>query len=181
MNHVIDNLFLGSFNDSIDRDKLIEHNILHIINVAGECKHTSANNDSRMTYHKIEINDPSDITEENMKEVYDLITLFDNENTLIHCKDGKTRSVCFVLYYLIKRHNYNLNESVSFLIKKRKNISPALSSIKLLSKFDSSFDLTRYYIDYIKKLINTNCSDEQIIDIINKNNYDITKIMNVLL
>lgn len=33
----------------------------------------------------------------------------------------------------------------------------------------------------LKKVINTNYSDEQLVDVINKNNYDITKIMNVLL
>lgn len=181
MNYVTDNLFLGSFADSANRDRLTENNILHIINVAKECDHMDISNDSRVTYHKIGINDASDITEENLEEVYNLITSFDGENTLIHCRDGKTRSVCFVLYYLMKGHNYNLSDSVSFLRDKRKIISPALSSLKLLSKFDVEFDLMHNYVCQIKKVINTNYSDEQLVDVINKNNYDITKIMNVLL
>ena len=149
MNYVIDNIFIGSFDDSFDINQMVKNNILHIINVAKECN--NINIQKNITYHKFNINDCNDFSQEILDNVYNLINIFseNNENILIHCRHGVSRSATFVLYYLIKKHNLGLQKSIEHLKKCRNIIDPSVTLINILTKYDQTCDIKKESIIYI--------------------------------
>ena len=175
INHIINNIFLGSYDDVIAKEELTKYNIKMIINMAKECKPVIFNN---IKTHKYNVYDDNDITLEMLNEIYDKIQFYDelNENVFVHCAHGKSRSVCVILFYLIKK-GYTLSEALEYTLKRRSIISPSANYIYLLSKIDITFDINTYYINEIHKIIKTNYNDNELIKIIMNYNYDLNKII----
>ena len=182
MNYVIDNLFIGSYDDSIDTNQLVKNNILHVINVAKECNHYNKLNN--ITYHKFDIDDCKNFSENVFNDVFNLINMFseNRENVIIHCKHGMSRSATFVLYYLIKKHNFSLEKSIKYLKKCRNIVDPSIVLINMLTKYDTSFDIKKEGIKYITNIIDiSNIDNEYINNLIIIFNYDFNKVINELL
>ena len=53
------------------------------------------------------------------KQIYNIINSFD-ENILIHCNYGQSRSVSVVIYYLMRQYQYTYNQAYNYI----KNIKP---------------------------------------------------------
>lgn len=181
MNHIISNLFLGSFEDSINSDQLVKNKILHIINVAKECEHKNKNNE--ITYHKFNINDNDDINESILRDVYELIDFFcdHDENVLIHCRHGISRSAVFVIYYLMKKNNLKLQDSLIYIQKKRPIVDPSITFLNILYKHISTSEIIKLSIEHMKKIIDVKIDDKKLTEIIQKNNFDYNKIINFVL
>jgi protein-tyrosine phosphatase len=145
MNKIIDYLFIGSFEDAIDIKQLQKHNIKHIINVAKECNHTKIYDN--ITYEKypiIEYYKPvneDNIYDLNYTNLEKLFFILDNyiekkEPILIHCAHGMSRSVTFVIYYLMKKNKLSTDEAFKFVINKRKIAYPCSDYILYLNKLE---------------------------------------------
>ena len=74
------------------------------------------------------------IDEFNKEQLDNIINFIkkDNNNVLIHCMMGRSRSATVVLYYLIKIHNMTLDESLEYLLSKRYVVNPSLKFIENL-------------------------------------------------
>ena len=118
-------LFLGTFDNACDIQELRRIRATHILNCAVECTNTAL---------------PRDIKELHLKihdyEGFELFDYFERANdfmnkckmeggvVLVHCKYGVSRSVAFVIAYLMKYMKYTADSALKFLMTKRNKIKP---------------------------------------------------------
>ena len=56
--------------------------------------------------------------------------------TYVHCKAGKSRSVTAVMAYLIHANHWTLSRAYSFVLERRKGISPNIGFVSELMNFE---------------------------------------------
>lgn len=119
--HIIDNLYLGSSVTAAFYKGLKSHNIKHIINIT---EHSRNYFPEEIDYLTIKIEDQEDekITPY-LDKTCDYIKQNKNDNILIHCHWGRSRSVALILNYLINEKNKDLTESILLLKEKRPGVS----------------------------------------------------------
>ena len=149
---IIDNFYLGSYNDII-KEYYVDFDINVVINVAQECKNYTNN----VIYHYYPFYDiPTENLYDNFTEITNLIHRYrtENKNVLIHCSSGKSRSVTFVIAYLIKFMNYSFNSAYDYLFSIRE-IYINMGFINQLVKYEkeltgkSTLDFDKVAINYI--------------------------------
>jgi protein-tyrosine phosphatase len=64
-------------------------------------------------------------------------------NILIHCYMGASRSASIVIYYLMKSKNYDFDEALDYIIKKRPHVNPTFKMAKDLAKSTFNDDLDK--------------------------------------
>ena len=126
--HIIDNIYLGSAFNASHYNTLIDKNIGFIVNMTHEISNYYEN---EILYKKYPLYDNNrESIKQYFEDVYDKILLYqesnENKNILIHCFMGASRSASIVLYYLMKKHNMSLNDSIIFLKNKREIINPTV-------------------------------------------------------
>jgi len=133
MNQIIDYLYIGSFTDAYDVKQLDSNNIKHIINVAEECNHKKKYDN--ITYEKYPIieyflpvkeDNKKDLNYENLEKIFNILDTYikSKENVLIHCAHGMSRSVSFVIYYLMKKNKIEALSALKYIRKKRSIVYP---------------------------------------------------------
>lgn len=129
---IIENLYLGSYDDACCEESLLFHNIKHILNVSNECKKPDYN--YNFTYKQIFISDHGD-SPLNLffDETHNFIhnALVKKENILVHCKMGISRSATIIISYIMNfgfdpnlRCKISLGDAYKFVKCKKKNIAP---------------------------------------------------------
>jgi protein-tyrosine phosphatase len=129
-------LFLGTFDNACDIQELRRIKATHVLNCAVECTNTSL---------------PKDIKELHLKihdyEGFELFDYFERANdfmnkckmeggaVLVHCKYGVSRSVAFVIAYLIKYMKFTADSALKFLMTKRNQIKPNEGFMEQLNKY----------------------------------------------
>jgi protein-tyrosine phosphatase len=58
---------------------------------------------------------------------------------------GASRSVSIVIYYLMRKHNYSLNDSITFIRKKREIINPTMLFYDELTELETEIKNNRKY------------------------------------
>lgn len=156
---IIDNLYLGSYNDIIkEYFKDIGANV--IINVAYECSYECKNmfncNDEIKYYYYPYHDRPQTMINEVFDEIADLIhkNIEQKKTVFIHCYAGKSRSASFILAYLMKYKNYDLDTAYNY-VNDLREIYPNLGFLKQLMDYEikltgqSTLDFDKYCIKYI--------------------------------
>jgi protein-tyrosine phosphatase len=139
--HIIDNIYLGSAYNASHYDTLINNNIKLILNITTEISNYYESLDN-FIYKNYKINDNNkESIKKYLLDTYEIINLFqlqnnNNNNILIHCFMGASRSVSVVIYYLMKKHNMSLANSIIYIKKKRQIINPTILFYKELNEFD---------------------------------------------
>jgi len=133
VHHIIDNLFLGTcdsrtFIGELDIDRVIE---------IGESQELE-------NYHSIQAEKLSIVMADNRKSdisrhFSDVMNFIgkNEKNVLIHCKMGVSRSVSFVVYYLMTKHSMSLDNSIKYIDAKRNSkiyTHPNIGFMRLLGK-----------------------------------------------
>jgi len=138
IHHIIDNLYLGNCNA---RKYINNYNIKKIIEI-GEYQeinnYLDVNNVGKLTII-LSDNRNSDI-QKYFDDIWNFIRKDDN-NILIHCKVGTSRSVAFVISYLIKYKNMDLNSALNFIKTIRNDkiyTHPNIGFIKVLRKLEKN-------------------------------------------
>jgi hypothetical protein len=128
--HIIDNIYLGSAFNAASYYTLINLQIKKIINVTQEIT-PYFNNDFEYKIYKLYDNNHDDIS----TYLEDSYTYINNttDNVLVHCYMGSSRSATIVIYYLMKKYNMTLEESIKF-VKEKRNI------VNLTTKFKSELE-----------------------------------------
>jgi protein-tyrosine phosphatase len=130
-------MFLGTFLNACDINELRRIGIQFILNCAAECQN---------------FNLPEDIKELHLnirdEKNFSLIDFFDEANTfinkvrlsgniiLIHCKFGISRSVSFIIAYLVKYFGYTVINALNYIKKKRKQINPNQGFLDQLVEYE---------------------------------------------
>lgn len=152
---IVDNLYLGSYNDIIkEYYKKVKTDV--IINVAEECKIMLTSEDNIGYYHYSYYDRPSEDISKTFDEIVDLIDKYIkmDKTVFIHCYAGKSRSVSFVLVYLMKYREFDLQTAYNYVDEMRQ-IYPNLGFINQLMKYEveltkkSTLDYDLVCIDYI--------------------------------
>jgi protein-tyrosine phosphatase len=137
IHHIIDNIYLGNCNA---RKFISEFNIKKIIQIGEEeeTKHYVLL-DNNIKIYTVNIPDNRNT---NLSIYFQDVWYFlknNNENVLIHCKMGTSRSVAFVISYLIKYKNMNFDQSLNFIKDIRKEsiyTKPNIGFVKQLKKLE---------------------------------------------
>ena len=118
---VFNKVFIGSYANAKDKEELEKNNIKYILNCASECSNLF---EDKIKYLKLDIKDQNDFP---INEYFDKGANFINEslnnndgNILVHCMQGKSRSTCLVMAYLIKYKKEDTNSAYKILKAKRK-------------------------------------------------------------
>lgn len=123
MSKVLETLYVGSLDEAFDEDVL--SNVHAILNVASELDLLPRLNHE---YKKININD-DDPTEDIRKHTTEAIEWMDTQikkgnKVLVHCLEGRSRSVCICIAYLIKKQGYTYENAVERLRRCAKYYDP---------------------------------------------------------
>ncbi|KAG6812234.1 hypothetical protein H0H92_003774 [Tricholoma furcatifolium] len=121
--------------------ELQELGVKRILNIAIECDDDQGLNlKDVFKYHKIPMRDI--VEEENIsrgvKEACEIIddARLHSAPVYVHCKAGKSRSVTAVMAYLIHANHWTLSRAYSFVLERRKGISPNIGFVSELMSFE---------------------------------------------
>lgn len=138
MSHIIDNLYIGDYQNAKD----FQNSDIYIITCASEI------NDIK-NYHKIWLFDGknnknfiNDITEV-IKIINNLI--IENKKILIHCSAGMSRSPTIVLYYLMKYKKMKFDDAYMLLKQKRPCINIHRWFLSQIKNFSESLPKDLFY------------------------------------
>lgn len=141
IDHVVDNIYIGDLRASDDLLLLKQKGITHVINCAKniprffgkELKYVDLNmmdNELQCIYIPV------------IRSLYFINNVKRNQkkekqnNVLIHCKKGTSRSATIVLAYLIVYKNMTFEQALTFLKMKREKVEPNKGFVKQLNEID---------------------------------------------
>lgn len=134
-NEIEPGLFIGALSATENNEELIKHNISCILSVGMIIN----NSIGLLDYDRfiIQDNNESDISQYFERGIAFIEkNLMRNENVLVHCYAGVSRSVTIVAAYLIKKYKINSENALSIINNKRK-ISPNKGFLKQLNIFSN--------------------------------------------
>ncbi|KZT03331.1 uncharacterized protein LAESUDRAFT_660053 [Laetiporus sulphureus 93-53] len=123
-------------------EELLSLGVKRILNIAFECDddHGLHLRERFERYVRIPMRDT--VEEDNItRGVRDVCELLDDARlhsapTYVHCKAGKSRSVTAVMAYLIHANHWTLSKAYSFVLERRKGISPNIGFVSELMTFE---------------------------------------------
>lgn len=123
--YIIDNIFLGSAFNASNYNSLKQNNIGLIINMTNEISNYYVD---EIIYKKYGLydNNKEPITqylEQTFKDIIEFQHKYPNKNILIHCFMGASRSASILTYYIHKKYNLTINDSIIFIKNKREIIN----------------------------------------------------------
>ena len=130
-------MFLGTFSNACDIPELRRNSIKYILNCASECHNTSLPDDIQELH--LNIRD---------EKGFDLIKYFEEANVfmnkvrmsggviLVHCKYGISRSVTFIIAYLIKYFGFTVDSAMKYIKNIRNQIHPNEGFLNQLLQYE---------------------------------------------
>lgn len=146
MSQIKDYLYLGSLDDSNNKEFILNNKIKTIINVTYNHENIIYEN---INYYKIETldNEKQPIIYVINKVINIINENKNNGNILVHCYIGKSRSATCIIAYLMKEYNMSLEKAFIYTKEKRYIISPNHGFILQLIKYELHIKKkTNYYI-----------------------------------
>lgn len=125
--HIIDNIYLGNAYNAANYETLQDSNIKHIINITNNIPNYYEDHFQYKNYVMKDNNESS--ISEYLDDSYQFITRNKDENVLVHCYAGSSRSASLVLYYLIKKYNMTFENANTFLKNKRNIVNINLTFV----------------------------------------------------
>jgi len=137
--NIIDNLFLGNMDNASSIDFINKYSIKKIINVTLDVKNYFDNID----YLNIRVDDSKNV-ELNIYfyKIFNFINDNKEVNILIHCRQGKSRSVSFVIAYLMYHYKMNLITAYNHVKKIRNLIQPNIHFMNQLINYEKELFAT---------------------------------------
>lgn len=119
--HMIDNIYVGSAFNAADWGWLTANEIKIIVNVTPSIGNYYPND---MEYHNYAIKDLNDANlGPYYEKFYQLVENNPKKRILVHCFAGKSRSASLVIYYLMKKYKYTMDEALNYLKERRPQIN----------------------------------------------------------
>ena len=139
MDYICDNIFLGDNIAASNETYLKENNIGAVVN----CAKDLISNYIEIKFLELYLYDLSiEIIIPKFEVAYKFIKEYSDNNILIHCLQGKSRSVSLVIFYLMKEKGWDYDTCIKFIKERRPSISPNIGYVD---------QLREYYDKYIKK------------------------------
>jgi protein-tyrosine phosphatase len=132
MTNIIHTIYLGNKHNAHDDVFIKDNNIKYIINITLDIP----NKYNNITYYNYNIEDScDDDIQKYFNDITSIINNNKNNNILVHCRVGKSRSATVILAYLMKYENMTLKQSLDF-VKSKKNIQPNICFFDNLIKYE---------------------------------------------
>jgi protein-tyrosine phosphatase len=130
---IIEHLYLGSSFNAYSLTDIKNKNINVILNITEEIDNFYEY-DKSITYYRFSIKDNNeDDISEILEKSYEIIDehITNGNNILVHCYMGASRSASVIIYYLMKKFNWNYEDALLFVSNKRKlvNLSQKFNDI----------------------------------------------------
>jgi protein-tyrosine phosphatase len=125
---------LGSYLIAQNRKVLKDLNIKNILNVSDDCDNCFEN---ELKYLQINIKDSLNTNiSEHFEKSYNFIDKCKG-NILVHCYQGISRSSSIIIFYLMKKFNWDYEESYKYVKESRNIISPNKNfEIQIINYFE---------------------------------------------
>ena len=134
---VIDNILIGNACNSSSYYELQENKVQTIINVTEEIPNYF---EGYHDYFKAPIRDTSEDSlqpyfHKILNYIHQQQEKYPDNNILIHCYMGSSRSAAIVVLYLVDTHNYQLQDAIQFLKEKRDIVNINVNFVQNLQQF----------------------------------------------
>ena len=139
MNYIIDNIYLGGNDAASDENYLKQYNITTVINCAEEI--VSVYKDIKF----LELNLYDSFNQPlfpKFEVAYKFIKKNSENNILIHCALGVSRSASLVAFYMMKEKGWDYDICYNYMKERRPIVNPNSNFVE---------QLREYYDKYIKK------------------------------
>lgn len=122
ISEIMPGLFISDFATAMNQELTKQKNIQAIINVSGiEYKsHTKY-----YLYHALDDTQSANLSS-GFDQIYNFIDLHlsEDRNVLVHCYAGISRSVSYVIYYLMRKNDFSFDDAYEIVNKKRPKSCP---------------------------------------------------------
>ena len=143
-------LYLGSVEDSFQKDELKKLNITHILMVGYYLNELYPKD---FTYLNFEIDDNQN--EDILKYFIPGIKFIENSKICFcHCIWGKSRSASIVIAYVMYHFKYHFADAFLYVRKRRRNVMPNYSFEEQLTDFSSILRYFDYDLQKVEDFIN---------------------------
>ena len=136
MDYICDNIYLGGSDVARNESFLLENDIKAVVNCANG--YNSEYNQIRF----LELN-LIDSSEQNLFPKlyvgYAFIKENSKHNILIHCIQGKSRSVSLVVFYLMKEKGWDYETCIKFIEEKRPLAGPNIGFVNQLKEYYNKY------------------------------------------
>ena len=128
IDNIIDNIYLGNFQSS----KNFNGSIINL----SDYDYTINNKYKLLRINISDSRDANENIEQFFTKCIDFIETNKDDNILIHCNEGVSRSVTIVLAILIKKYKYDLKNAIEYVKSKRTHpTAPKRHFLKQLLSF----------------------------------------------
>jgi protein-tyrosine phosphatase len=144
--HIIDNIFLGSAFNAATYETLEKFQIKLIINMTSEITNYFPDDFKYVRYDLRDDNKQS--INSYLENAYNDIIMhqtISDDNILVHCYMGASRSASLVIYYIMRKKNYSFDDALAFVKEKRNIVNPTFRFTKDLAR-SVMFTPNEYYI-----------------------------------
>ena len=138
MNHIYKNIYLGNHNAAENENFLKMYDIKTVINCAAELQYDYKD---LISYELNMYDMPEERIISVFESAYKFVKKHLNNNILVHCYMGISRSASFVIFYLMKEEKWDYETCFDYIQKKRPCVSP---------NYGFERQLKDYYYKYIK-------------------------------
>lgn len=142
--YIKDNIFLSNLHDASNMWNIQDYDIEIVIRLSEDCNEKPKYYGDYIAFYNFILEDNLLYSKEIIaysKEIYEIILNNENKNILIHCNEGKSRSVSAVIYYLCKKYSYSFEEVYDYV----KTIN---NDIKITNAF--SYELRKLFSRNVK-------------------------------
>ena len=149
MDKITDNLWLGSYSVLQNLEILHQENITKILTIMENPLETLNEDGFDIKFIKA-----ADNANENLYQYFvECINfLSGNENVLVHCLMGMSRSATIVIAYIMWKNKMSFEEALNFVQSKRENILPNSGFRKQLKFFDKKLKEFNYDLNKIENI-----------------------------
>ena len=122
MNYIIDNIYLGGRDAARDIEYLKQYNITTVINCAEEIE--SIYEDIKFLEIKLYDDEDRQKLFPKFDVAYKFIKKNPDNNILIHCAMGVSRSASLVVFYIMKEKGWDYDYTISYIRERRPSVEP---------------------------------------------------------
>jgi len=137
---IYEKIFLGNYAAALHKETLLQNNIKYILIASNNMEmYFKDDHDLLIEYMRIPVNDSkkTDITKHFSKSncFIEKAVLADEGNLLIHCGAGASRSVSFLIAYMISTYSLEYEECVEYVKRIRAEANPNEGFVRQLKDY----------------------------------------------
>ena len=143
MIHIVDNLFLSNLQDAMR----VRDEVDIVVRLSEDCNKKPIFYDD-IEFYNFELEDNLLFSKEIIeysKAIYELIKNNPDKRILIHCNEGRSRSVSVIIYYICRKYHVTYEEAFEIIKKKKSDIGPNEGFANALRKLFNPGYVSKYY------------------------------------